>query len=157
MSMKLYVAGVALTIVVCGCGSKAASPSLSLPTSQAPAASHDPSKPAPSAKANTATLDYTAPTGHKPQHVSITVTGQAVQHLDALLTGLPTTSPDTMQCALATGEESAITMTVGGHQLVYTVPGVACRNVTVTSDGKPQPARTNSDALIADLRNIASF
>ena len=89
--------------------------------------------------------------------VSRSVTGSVFTHLVGVINDLSKPVADAAECNLDTGEQAVITFVQEGHTLTYSVPGVPCRQVTVTSDGVPQPPLANSAAMIGAIRAIVGL
>ena len=76
----------------------------------------------------------------------MTVTGPRLHKLVAILNRLATVSNGIGGCTADFGERATITMSFGGHQVVYTRE-FACYGVDVTADGKEQPGFGGATAL----------
>jgi hypothetical protein len=173
---KLTVSLATLIVVLSGCGTQSAStsssttsalPPTSAPVGTPPASSAAPTPTSTSTGTSTgtsavptagakATLSYVGPVGGKRLRVTKTVTGATYQRLAEDLNALKPLA-GAVECMVATGEVASITLSAGGHTLVFTVEGAPCRGVTVTKDGVAQPLLANSMTLVNQVRAIAGY
>jgi hypothetical protein len=131
----------------------AAAPTSGVPTSSAPASGTGEQVPP---SVNSAALAYVGPKAVKPFKATKTVTGATLQLLVGDLNDLKSAA-GTMECNVETGESATVTMSTGGHTLVYAVNGSPCRGVTVTKDGVSQPKLQGSSTLTEQIRAIAGL
>jgi hypothetical protein len=109
------------------------------------------------ASAGSATVEYIGPMGTKRLPIHKTVTGATYQRLAADLNALKPVAPGAAQCNVETGESSSVTVSAGGHTLVFLVNGSPCRGVRVTIDNKVQPLLAGSGTLVSQVRAIAGY
>lgn len=158
--MRKLALTLALAALLCGCaktsGTHAMQPPTATPTLARPAASAAPTG-VPTLEVTAGALSYTAPAGRTPAHVQKVVPAPVLAHLVTMIGELGHPLANAPSCAVSTGETATLSFSRQGHHWVYTVPGVSCHQVTITSDGVAQPALTNSADLIDSIRAIAGL